>query len=156
MTSSPSPFARRFFRRDALRRLATIVLPLVAVLAGTRASAQGAPAAPAATDTTIVWGYRQVTTEPRLQNGPLVERMIAQNYPHDLRDAGIVGTVTLEVTIRADGRVEEATVLQATERAFGAAALRLARSMRFSPARVGSTPVRCRFTLPVTFSLQPG
>jgi TonB family protein len=151
MASIP-PFS---VRREILRQPAAILLSLGAVLAGTRAHAQSTPASPSATDTATVWDYRLVTTEPRLLNESLVARMIARNYPPDLRDAGIVGTATLLLTIRADGRVEEASVLHATERGFGAAALRLSRFMRFSPARVGRTPVRCRFTLPITFSLLP-
>jgi TonB family protein len=106
-------------------------------------------------DTTVIWDYHDVTHGPELLNHGETERVIARNVPRVLREQGISGTVTLELVASREGAVESVSILNASDPQFGAAARAVAVQMRFRPATVRGLPVRCRFTLPVTFALMP-
>jgi TonB family protein len=139
------------------RTLLVSLLPLSLALAAACAS-PGSPRADAAavfdpSDTTLVWDTRTVTTRPELANPEVVRRALAQNYPTLLRDAGVIGSVTLEILISRDGTVERADVVNASHEEFAAAARKVALQMRFRPAMVRGIPVRFRDTLPVSFDL---
>jgi TonB family protein len=93
--------------------------------------------------------------EPELSNRFEVAQLLSRAYPRRLRDAGTGGSVLLRLLITADGRVApaEARVLWATRHEFAAAALFVARQMRFTPARTGGRGVASWVTLPMSFSI---
>jgi protein TonB len=97
-----------------------------------------------------------VEEQPSLSNGSEVQRQLARQYPPLLRDAGVVGTVTLRMRVLEDGHVdpESISVENTTHDAFADAAKRVVEKMRFRPAKVGGHPVKVWVTLPVTFQLQ--
>jgi protein TonB len=97
-----------------------------------------------------------VEEQPALSNSSEVQRQLARNYPPLLRDAGVVGTVTLRMRVLEDGHVdpESISVESSTHDAFADAAKRVVEKMRFRPAKVGGHPVKVWVTLPVTFQLQ--
>jgi len=97
----------------------------------------------------------EVEAPPELLNRDRVAAELSREHPPLLRDAGVTGSVTLRMRIRADGSVDVSsiTVEESTHFAFSAAAKRVAMSMRFSPAWVEGKPVRVWVTLPVTFQL---
>src|SRR5688500_3716042 len=68
-------------------------------------------------------------------------------YPPGLLAQGVAGTVALELTVDAQGEVEDAQVLESPHDALAAAALHAAVALRFAPARLGgeAVPVRLRF-----------
>jgi TonB family protein len=92
---------------------------------------------------------------PKLANSAEVQAALARNYPPLLRDAGVIGTVTLRMRVDASGSVDRQsiTVEQSTHDAFTGAATRVAETMRFIPAKIHQKPVPVWVTLPITFQL---
>jgi protein TonB len=96
-----------------------------------------------------------VEEQPALSNGAEVQRQLSRQYPPLLRDAGVVGTVTLRMRVLENGTVdpESISVENSTHDAFADAAKRVVERMRFRPAKVGGKAVKVWVTLPVTFQL---
>ncbi|HKP76416.1 MAG TPA: TonB family protein, partial [Longimicrobiaceae bacterium] len=97
-----------------------------------------------------------VEEQPELSNRSEVARQLSRNYPPLLRDAGVVGTVTVRMRVLENGTVdpESVSIENSTHEAFGDAARRVVERMRFRPAKVGGKAVKVWVTLPVTFQLQ--
>jgi protein TonB len=97
-----------------------------------------------------------VEEQPELSNRSEVARQLSRNYPPLLRDAGVVGTVTIRMRVMENGSVdpESISIENSTHDAFGDAAKRVVERMRFRPAKVGGKAVKVWVTLPVTFQLQ--
>ena len=93
------------------------------------------------------------TLKPVLQNPDAVQRALVAHYPPLLRDAGVTGTVMLEVATDESGRVRETRAVRTSHQAFGEAARRALAGARFAPARSSGQPVPFRFTIPVRFEL---
>jgi protein TonB len=75
-------------------------------------------------------------------------------YPSQARLEGRQGTVVLELTVDADGRVSAARVVQSSSHpVLDAAAQRALRSWRFTPGQRGGQPVEMTVRLPVHFRL---
>jgi protein TonB len=89
------------------------------------------------------------------QDEPELIVLVKPAYPHLARHAGIEGTVTLVVTIEADGRVSDVQIWYSdATRAMEAEATAAAFKCRFRPARQRGRPVRARVTLPFEFRLR--
>ena len=73
-------------------------------------------------------------------------------YPDMVREAGIDGTVTVQVLVGKDGRVKQAQAIDGPEplRASGVAS---AKSAIFKPALQGTSPVEVWVMVPITFQL---
>lgn len=82
--------------------------------------------------------------EPRAQVAPV--------YPAELNEKKVSGRAVLSVVVDPRGVVTEASVVSATEPAFGAAAGAAVRQWKFFPALKDEKPVACRIevTLPFT------
>ena len=74
-------------------------------------------------------------------------------YPEMVRDAGIDGTVQVQVLVGKDGKVKQAQAVEGPEplRPAGVAS---ARTALFKPALQGTSPVEVWVMIPVTFQLQ--
>lgn len=80
--------------------------------------------------------------EPRLRNGPEIQRLLERLYPTMLREAGIGGEVTLWVFVDEGGRAERSQVQKSSGYpAFDNAAQQIVEQMRFSPAMNRDKPV---------------
>lgn len=121
-------------------------LPLLQAICGTlqRSFAASLP---------LEYELSDVDRQPTLANGDEVRRSIVATYPRLLRDAGVTGSVTLRMRVKADGHVDHVRVEATTHNAFSAAAVRVASTMRFTPAEVDGHPVPTWVTLPVSFVL---
>ncbi|MGH7503217.1 MAG: M56 family metallopeptidase [Longimicrobiales bacterium] len=97
--------------------------------------------------------FTPFTEAPRLLNEPEIARELQRNYPPLLRDAGIVGQVVLWFQIDASGRVVR-TLLQrsSSHPSLDDAAIRVAESMRFAPAKNRDEPVGAWVQIPIRFS----
>jgi protein TonB len=73
-------------------------------------------------------------------------------YPELAREAGIVGTVRVNVLVGKDGRVKRAIAIDGPE-LFREAAMDAARKARFKPALQGRSPVEVWITIPFNFEL---
>lgn len=84
---------------------------------------------------------------------PLVR--LAPRYPRNAARDGVEGEVRLEVTVRPDGTVKEARVLEAEPRGyFEAAAVAAARRGRFKPRTVDGEPVESTGQYTMIFRLE--
>jgi TonB family protein len=78
---------------------------------------------------------------------------IHEVYPDFPRELGSIpeGKALVVFTVRADGKVAEASVVQADDVLFGEEAVRAVLKWRFQPAQLAGKPVDCRMTLPFIF-----
>lgn len=65
-------------------------------------------------------------------------------YDPLLRDAGVTGTVVVDLALEADGTVRESRVVRSTHELFTDSARRAARIMRFTPQAEPGAAVRVR------------
>jgi TonB family protein len=105
-----------------------------------------AAAPPISADDTALPG---ITNQSRREIAGLLQR----EYPPLLRDAGVEGMVVLDFVVDEQGSPRNIQVVRATHQAFGDAAVRVLREVRFSPARVGTRAVARRLQLPIAFKL---
>jgi protein TonB len=105
---------------------------------------------PVANDSAELW---DVDEPPELANRADVARALSREYPRELYQQRVGGTVLVRFQITTEGRADTATarVLRASRREFGLAALEVVRAMRFRPARKGGAPVAVWATLPIAF-----
>jgi TonB family protein len=177
LTEPPSFLERRIrtMTRPALRRRLGRASLSAALCAGAFALAAALPApaggfpggaasAPApllvAADTiplrSDVVDVRDATDKPRLVNGEQVQRLLQNGYPPLLRDAGITGTVQVQMVIDETGAVAEAKALESPRPEFAEPAVAVMQQARFRPARRGGRPVAVRVQVPVHFALDQG
>ena len=80
---------------------------------------------------------------------------VAPSYPNRAKQARIQGYVTMEVTIRPDGTVADAKVMESDPpRLFDDAALTAMRRWKFRPKIVDGTPVSQRAKQTIEFTLE--
>jgi TonB family protein len=93
-------------------------------------------------------GFGGVTL-PRLISESKVEPL----YPHEAKEQGLKGSVTLSLIINRDGEVVEATLLAAEPAGIGfeEAALGAVRQWRYEPSTYEGKPVTVRYTIYVRF-----
>lgn len=82
---------------------------------------------------------------------PVATREIEPDYPPELGSI-LTGKAVVLFTVRANGRVADASVVQADDVLFGEAAVKAVLKWGFRPARVRGAPVDCRMTLPFVFT----
>jgi TonB family protein len=70
---------------------------------------------------------------PRLLNAKEASRAMDTYYDDLLRDAGVTGTVQLDLTLNADGTVGGSQVVSSTHNRFSMSAGRVAPRLRFTP-----------------------
>ena len=92
---------------------------------------------------------------PELANRSEVGRLIGRQYPREMRDAGMQGSVTVRFRVSAQGIPESPRVDRASRPEFVEPAVRVVRMMRFRPARVNGTAVGAWVILPISFQLPP-
>jgi len=92
--------------------------------------------------------------EPRLLNGSEVARLLEQNYPRTLCEAGIEGRVVLWVHVNVEGKSANCLVHSSSGyRMLDDAAKKVASHMRFAPALHMDKPVAVWIAQPVEFSV---
>ncbi len=92
---------------------------------------------------------------PGLLESPVVLTRVEPSYPDLARRAGIEGTVELEVSIDAGGRVTDVEVARGLPLGLSEAAVDAVRRWTWRPARAASGPVASRKTVRVRFVLKP-
>jgi TonB family protein len=127
---------------------------------GARKVRQGAQASvPADVDTTTlprrvseVPSFTPMTVRPELRNAGEVQRGLVANYPPLLRDAGVGGMATVWFLIDETGAVRRTQLSRSSGRGeLDEAALRVARTMRFTPAENRGTRVPVWVEIPIQF-----
>jgi len=90
---------------------------------------------------------------PRMLNATHIAALLRREYPPRLMQAGIGGTVVLQVLIDLNGQVTDARIVR--DSGLGEldnAALRVSREMLFSPAQNREHAVRVWAEIPIVFS----
>lgn len=97
-----------------------------------------------------------VEERPELSNRTLAERLLRQNYPDLLRDAGVTGRTIVSMIIDAEGRVEPGSVrvIESSHEAFADPAVKVAERMRFRPAKLNRQAVPVMITLPIEWKIE--
>ncbi|MBD0319872.1 MAG: M56 family metallopeptidase, partial [Gemmatimonadetes bacterium] len=93
--------------------------------------------------------------KPAFANPAEIRDAIESAYPASLRDAGIGGTVLLDMVVERDGTVREARVVSSDHPRLTEPARTVASRIRFAPLRDVGHPVTLHFQLPVTFRARP-
>ncbi len=93
-----------------------------------------------------------MSVAPELANRAVVQRALQRLYPPVLRDAGLGGQVVVWVFVDEAGAVVRAVVRQSSgQPQLDAAALDVARVMRFTPAMNHDQKVKVWVSVPVLF-----
>lgn len=93
------------------------------------------------------------TTPPILMEPEAVERTLEAEYPAELRDAGIGGTVVAYLFVNTDGRVARIVMKTSSGRwALDRVAFRVAQLSRFRPATNEGVPVAAWIEIRVPFT----
>lgn len=112
---------------------------------------------PTRTDTvraeTVEIGARDM--KPAFANPAEIRAAIEAAYPASLRDAGISGTVLVDMTVEGNGSVREARVVRSDHPQLTEPARTVASRIRFVPMRDVGHPVTIHFQLPITFRSRP-
>ncbi len=119
-------------------------------------SADGArPLAAPTREPTTGPSFTPFTHRPELTNPDDVGKSLLAEYPPLLRNAGIGGVSQVWFHIGADGTTREVRLRETSGHAqLDGAALRVAASMRFTPARNREKPVDAWVSLPITFQVR--
>jgi protein TonB len=118
--------------------------PVSRAIAGTGAAGSTQPPPPAPGEPIRIGG--NIASPKRVKNVPPV-------YPPIAQSARVSGTVIVEVTIGADGRVTNATILRSIP-LLDQAALDAVKQWVFTPTLLNNVPVPVIMTVTVNFTLQ--
>ena len=91
---------------------------------------------------------------PGAQTG--LYKFLSENvqYPYKAQQQGMQGKVLVSFVVDKDGSVTEVTVVKPVHKLFNDEAVRLIRKMpKWEPGMKDGSPIRCRYLLPVNFSL---
>lgn len=95
------------------------------------------------------------TVDPRLQNMRELETLLRRHYPPNLQAAGVGGRPIVWFLIDTDGRVLQTRLHTSSGHpSMDEAALRIAPSMRFSPAYNRDRAVQVWVEIPIVFSVR--
>jgi TonB family protein len=83
---------------------------------------------------------------------PVLLSIQPPNYPELVRQAGIDGTVLVQVLVGKDGKVKQAIAVEGPD-VLRQAAVSAAKSALFKPALQGTSPVEVWVQVPIVFSL---
>lgn len=103
--------------------------------------------------------FEIVEETPQFTNGGLTGLMqyLSKNlkYPAMAQEANVQGRVTVQFVVNKDGSIVDVTVLRGVDPALDKEAVRVISGMpKWKPGKQRGKPVRCKYTVPVTFKLQ--
>jgi len=88
---------------------------------------------------------------------PVLIKFVSPRYPDLARQAGIEGTVLLNVLVGDDGKVLQVSVIQSdVTPAMEKAAIEASKLFMFKPAKQRTVPVKARVAIPIRFKLHGG
>jgi TonB family protein len=90
----------------------------------------------------------------QLTKAPALLKQVDAVYPPDAADAGVAGTVVMEVDISAEGAVTQVKVVQSAGEAFDASAVAAVKQFEFSPAEVDGQPAPVRIQYAYQFVMR--
>jgi protein TonB len=88
----------------------------------------------------------------RAAEPPVPIRMVAPEYPYELKRNGVNGVVTVAFSVDEKGAVVDPVVKKSTNPGFNDAALAAIAKWKFKPAMQDGTPVQTKITIPLAFT----
>jgi len=101
-------------------------------------------------------GRGRLFSQIDLDKTPRTVFQVAPDYPYQLKNEGVTGTVTVVFTVDENGNVHDARVVSTSDTGFNDAALRAVSRWRFEPGRVQGKRVAFKMSVPIAFSLNEG
>lgn len=103
--------------------------------------------------------FEVVEDKPEFSDGGAagLMRYLSTNikYPTIPQENGVQGKVTVQFVVNKDGSIVDVKVLRGVDPYLDKEAVRVISSMpRWKPGKQRGVPVRCKFTVPVTFKLK--
>lgn len=103
--------------------------------------------------------FEIVEETPQFMNGGMVGLMqyLSKNikYPVMAQEANVQGRVTVQFVVNKDGSIVDVQVLRGVDPYLDKEAVRVISTMpKWKPGKQRGKPVRCKYTVPVTFKLQ--
>jgi protein TonB len=92
--------------------------------------------------------FAQAKAEP-----PVPVRMVAPDYPQELRREGVAGVVMVSCTIDEKGDVQDVTIEKSSNSTFDRPALAAVKKWKFKPAKLDGAAVAKKVTIPLKFSI---
>ena len=92
-----------------------------------------------------------VAAGPSKEAAPRPVHTPSPAYPAELNDSGRNGMATIEVIVKADGTIGNATIQSADDPAFGQAALAAVKDWKFEPGLREGVPAEKRVAIPFQF-----
>ena len=99
-------------------------------------------------------GEAQLTHLPQLLNLSELGAILKRFYPEAAREDGREATVVMDIHIGRDGQITAVEVVVSADPDFDAAAVRVAKLLRFKPAYVGGQPVAVKMRQAIQFKLE--
>lgn len=94
---------------------------------------------------------------PRIKNMSKIERQLSREYPLEMRRAGVVGDVMIELLVGTNGKPREIRIARGSGTlVLDAAALKIAREIRFDAARQDGEKVEQLVKFPLSFQTACG
>lgn len=84
---------------------------------------------------------------------PVLIHKAEAEYPEEARRARIEGVVILEAVINKDGTVGEVEIIKSAHKSLDEASIKAVKQYKFIPGKINGKPVRCFFTVSITFTL---
>jgi protein TonB len=95
---------------------------------------------------TSVPAFAQSKIEP-----PVPVRMVAPEYPSDLKNEGVAGVVVVACVIDVQGNVSDPAVQKSSNAEFERPALEAIKKWKFKPAKQDGSPIAKKVTIPIKF-----
>ena len=105
---------------------------------------------------TPVYNPNAISREPQFSGGSAaLKAFFAKNidYPEIARAHGIEGTVMVQVMISSEGTPSQCKIVKSISQELDEMAIKLVEAMFWEPALQNGTPIKCKMTVPVKFSL---
>jgi TonB family protein len=99
-------------------------------------------------------GEALVSHLPQLLNLSDLGAILQRFYPQAAREDGREATVVMDIHINREGEITAVEVVQSADADFDAAAVRVARLLRFKPAYVNGQPVAVKMRQAIKFKLE--
>ena len=85
---------------------------------------------------------------------PKVVREVRPQYPPEVMQSGVQGTVTLRCVVQRDGKPGDITVYESLEPRLDEAAVEAMKQWEFEPGQRSGMPVAVRIAVEMTFTLK--
>ena len=103
---------------------------------------------------TLVLAAGSVTAVRAATEPPVPVRMVAPDYPYELKREGVTGIVSVAFEVDETGNVVDPKVLKSSNSAFDQSALNAIVKWKFKPGRKEGVPTKMKIAIPLQFKAE--